>query len=420
MLRVRPRPAPRAEVRTKAARPPMAYIDLLSAPEADFRRTVAQIEADPLFAELRALGVVRRRGGRGRMPSDRYEERLDAEVAAFAKRYGLDRHPDGFERVQEALAREGAAAVARRLGAPVAEVRRLARFLEPRGGPEDEAPRRRAVGESSPDLDDFVSRTPPVDLSRATAVVRDFVERHRLSQHQLVADFLDAETPPRELALRYRTTEEAVREVMEAVDFVLSADAVAGPRPTVAAARAHDEDRSVQVVAHVYVEEGEPRLTFGEETGYGLRYAINPERLGELCDEGAREQAAGLLDLLRHVNQRRSVQCRVVAALFEKQRAYFASGDELDLAPLGQADLARELKEAQSTISRAVRGRYLQTPYGTHELQFYCQRKRDVIARLCAAFPEVGDRELGELLYRRHGCRIARRTVAYHRAALRR
>ena len=417
MLRIRPRPAPRTDVRVKAKRPPMAYIELLSAAETDFRRTVEEIESDPLFAELHSLGVVRRRGGRGRMPADRYEERLDAYVADFLRRHGLDRHADALERIEAGLRKHGAEAVAARLGAPAAEVRRLAQFLQPSRPPEAEVPRSTSA-EAAPDLDDFVAGTPSIDISEATAVIRDFVERHSLSQHQLVGDFLHAEDPPDVLARRYRTTEDAIRDVMDAVTFVLTADVVAAPRPT--AGRSRSEAEAPPVVARIYLREGEPQLTFGEESGYGLRYVIDPEPLAELADGAARFEAEEMVALLRHVNQRRSVQCRVVALLFEKQKAYFASGDELDLVPLGQADIARELGEHQSTVSRAVRGRYLDTPYGTHELQHYCQRRKDVILRLGAAHPDASDSELQELLASRYGCRIARRTVAYHRAAHRR
>jgi len=419
MLRIRPTPAPRTDVRLKAKRPPMAYIELLSASETDFRRTVEQIESDPLFGELHALGVVRRRGGRGRMPAYRYEERLDAQVAEFVERYRLDRHPEALERIRGVLREEGAAAVARRLGAPVAEVRRLARFLE---APSAQGPgerRRRSADEPNPDLEDYVAAPPSVDLSAATAIVRDFVQRRSLTQQQLVADFLHGDDPPEALARRYHTTEDAIRRVMEAVNFVLTADVVVGPRPA-AAARARPGDRAVQVVARIYLQDGEPQLHFGEETGYGLRYVIDPARLEEMADGETREEAEQLLLLLRHVNQRRSVQCQVVAVLSERQKAYFASGDELDLVPVSQADIARELKEHQSTISRAVRDRYIDTPYGTHELQYYCQRKQEVIQRLAAANPGANDRELQEMLAERYGCRIARRTVAYHRGARRR
>jgi hypothetical protein len=420
MLRIKPRPVPRTDVRLKAKRPPMAYIDLLSAAETDFRKTVAEIESDPLFAELHALGVVKRRGGRGPMPTGKYEERLDAHVADFVRRYKLDNRPDALERIQEALRRQGVAAVARRLGAPVAEVRRLARFLEPQAEPQDAEPRRAASEGPKPDLDDFVAAPPSVDISEATETVRDFVQRQSLTQHQLVADFLHAEDPPALLARRYRTTEDVIRRVMEAVNFVLTADAAAPPPPAAGVARTRRGEDSVPIVARVFLRDGEPQLHFGEDTGYGLRYVIDPGALAGLSSGEERERGEEMVALLRHINQRRSVQCQVVAVVFEKQKAYFASGDELDLVPLGQADIARDLKEHQSTVSRAVRGRYLDTPYGTHELQFYCQRKRDVILRLSAAHPEASDRQLQDLLAERYGCRIARRTVAYHRSAHRR
>jgi hypothetical protein len=416
----------------------MAYIELLSASETDFRRAVEEIEADPLYTELRSLGVVRRRGGRGRMPAEAQEELLDQQVADIVRRYRLDRLPGGLDTIQAVLQDEGVEAVARRLGASPAEVRRLARFLAPpRREPEARGGRRRAE-EEAPQLEDYVAGAPAVDTEKATAIVRDFVLRHRLSEHQLVADFLHGEDSPERLARHYHTTEGIIQQVQAAVNHVLTADEALGPRVTAATARARRTDRSVAIVGRVHLRAGEPALHFGEDTGYGLRYVIDPTRFGmEFGDtlpssdpappagseldgvspNALREEAEAFLALLRHVNQRRSVQCRVVALIFEKQKRHFASGSDLDLVPLGQAEVARELKEHQSTVSRAVRDRYLETPYGTHELQWYCQRKRDVVRRLAAAHPELSDRELQHLLAERYHCRIARRTVAYHRAS---
>jgi hypothetical protein len=206
MLRIRPSPAPRTEVRTKTRRPPLAYIELLSAGEEEFRQTVESVEDDPLFDELHALGVVKKRGGRGRMPQAAYEERLDAEVAEFVKRYGLDRRPGGLEQLGEVLQAQGAEAVAEALGASVGEVRRVARFLVP--GPDGPAEAERAGRSESPrppDLEDVVAGATPIDISRATATVRDFVHRFSLSEHQLVGDFLHGEDSPAQLARRYRT-----------------------------------------------------------------------------------------------------------------------------------------------------------------------------------------------------------------------
>ena len=417
MLRIRPAPAPRTEARLRTKRPPMAYIELLSASEEDFRETVAEVEADPLFGELHSLGVVRRRGGRGRMPTEAYEERLDAEVAEFVAEHGIAKTPDGLEKLRDALETHGAQAVARKLKAPIAQVRRIHRFLTEAPAAE-EGVTRRGTAEVGPDLDDFVTAGPSIDISEAVATVRDFVTRYSLAEHQLVSDFLHTEDTPDVLARRYHTTPEVIACVMQAVDFVLTTDIVSPPSAAAPArTRSRQGRESVNIVGRVVLVDGEPQLNFGEDTGYGLRYVIDGEALEALEGAEDRERVEELIAVLRHVNQRRSVQCRLVAALFGLQRDYFASGDEMALKPVSQADLARELKEHQSTISRAVRGRYIDTPYGTHELQFYCQRKKDVVLRLSAAHSELSDRELQELLKERHGCDIARRTVAYHRRA---
>ncbi len=231
-------------------------------------------------------------------------------------------------------------------------------------------------------------------------------------------DFLHSEETPQALARRYRTTAEVIQRVMDAVNFVLTADIVSGQTGVAASrSKATGKRASVPIVARVYLHDGEPFLHFGEDTGYGLRCVIAPEPLGEIDKGESRERAEELITVLRHVNQRRSVQCRVVAALFEKQKEYFRTGDELKLRPVSQADLSRDLDEHQSTVSRAVRGRYVECPYGTHELQFYCQRKKDVVLRLSASNMNMSDRELQEVLQERYDCDIARRTVAYHRRA---
>jgi len=393
----------------------MAYIELLSAPEDEFRQTVAEVERDPLFRELNSRGLVKRRGGRGPMSREAFEERVDRQVAEFVRQYRLDRRRGGLEALAKALRKEGVEAVARRLGAPVPEVQRVARFLTERLPDERPAPVRAGDSETS-DLADYVAGAETADVTQATAVVSDFVHRFGLRQAQLVGDFLHGDLTALDLSRKYHTTEAVIEQVMEAVTFVLTADIVAGPRrPT--PSRPRDRRESLSMVGRVYLREGEPQLHFGEDTGYGLRYVIDPRALEAIESPEKREEAETLLQVLRHVNQRRSVQCRVVAALFERQKRYLTSGDELNLVPVSQADLARELKEHQSTISRAVRSRYLDTPYGTHELQFYCQRKQDVVLRLGAAHPEASDRELQEILQERYGCRIARRTVAYHRRA---
>lgn len=56
------------------------------------------------------------------------------------------------------------------------------------------------------------------------------------------------------------------------------------------------------------------------------------------------------------------------------QQAYFKEADT-PLAPLQLTNLAEELNFNQSTISRAVRETYIETPYGSKELKTFLSRR---------------------------------------------
>ena len=409
MRLIRPRPVPRPLPKVKLRRPPQRFVDLLSAPEDDFRDHVRAIEGAPLFAELQARGIVRRRRVRRSLPAGVYEDRMVEHLTRTAQQYDLDRRrPDWVQLLSAPSALERTQELGRELGVPAGELRPLIRYLRSSA----DAPPVRTPDEPTAEWEDFTAGSATVDTSAATAIVQEFVARHGLSQHDLVADFLHGELGAAALAAKYHTTEPVVQRVLEAVEQVLSVDAAAGPaaperRPATAPAR--------HIVARVELADGVPQLRFLEEEGYRLRYVIDPTALRQLAGGERRAAADKLLDELRYINQRHSLLCRLVAHLADHQYRYLASGDEADLRPLSQADIARTLHEHQSTVSRVIRDRYLDTPYGTYELQYFCQRKREVIARLAARMPEASDTELQRALQERYGCRIARRTVAYHR-----
>jgi len=417
MRLIRPRPVPRPLPKPKLRRPPQRFVDLLSAPEDEFRDHVRAVEAGPLFAELQARGVIRRRRGRRPLPPEVYEDRMVEHLARMAAAYDLDRrHPGWVQRLSAAGAAERTPGLARELGVPAGELGPLIRYLR---SSSREAPAARAPDEPAREWEDFTAGAAAVDTSAATAIVQEFVARHGLSQHDLVADFLHGEQGAAALAGKYHTTEVVVQRVLDAVEEVLTVDAAAGPAAPERRPAAAPAAPARHVVARVEVAEGMPQLRFLEEEGHRLRYVIAPAALQRLPSGALRAEADRLLEELRYINQRHSLLCRLVAHLFDQQLRYFASGEEADLRPLSQADVARTLHEHQSTISRVIRDRYLETPWGAYELQYFCQRKRDVIARLAASMPEASDTELQRALRERYGCRIARRTVAYHRAPAR-
>ncbi|RIV26111.1 RNA polymerase sigma-54 factor [Alicyclobacillaceae bacterium I2511] len=74
--------------------------------------------------------------------------------------------------------------------------------------------------------------------------------------------------------------------------------------------------------------------------------------------------------LHRSLEQRRVTVYRVAVAIVAAQEAFFNKGISA-LMPLTMRQLATELNLHESTISRAVRGKYMLTPQGLYEMKFF-------------------------------------------------
>lgn len=141
------------------------------------------------------------------------------------------------------------------------------------------------------------------------------------------------------------------------------------------------------------------------------------------------QQAQGLI---KSVNQRFVTILRVAQAIVEQQTAYFDKGAAA-MRPMVLRDIALQLGLHESTISRATKQKYAQTPWGVIELkQFFSsalQRDdgeatsatavRSLIARLVSEEPPhkpLSDSKIADRLAEQ-GVVIARRTVAKYREA---
>ncbi|WP_309091098.1 RNA polymerase factor sigma-54 [Domibacillus sp.] len=74
--------------------------------------------------------------------------------------------------------------------------------------------------------------------------------------------------------------------------------------------------------------------------------------------------------LMRSLEQRQQTIQRVGLKIVEKQRRFFFDGPG-SLQPLTMKGIAEELNIHESTVSRTVRGKYMQTPFGTYELKTF-------------------------------------------------
>jgi len=137
--------------------------------------------------------------------------------------------------------------------------------------------------------------------------------------------------------------------------------------------------------------------------------------------------------LLGAIQQRRDTVRRVVQEVFRVQQEFLEDGPEA-LRPLPMADIAQRVGVHVATVSRAVAGKYVQTPRGIYPLRMFfsggttTEGGRDVSwDAVKAKLKEVVDAEdkssplsddqIVEALKAR-GISIARRTVAKYRKAL--
>ncbi|HID94943.1 MAG TPA: RNA polymerase factor sigma-54 [Candidatus Latescibacteria bacterium] len=137
--------------------------------------------------------------------------------------------------------------------------------------------------------------------------------------------------------------------------------------------------------------------------------------------------------LIRAIQQRRSTLLKLANYIVKAQRDFFDNGVSR-LKPMVLREAAEALGMHPSTISRASRGKYIQTPHGIFELKYFFESKvnsssgedlsqRSVMERIRqlveAEDPRnpLTDPQIAGLL-KKEGINIARRTVSKYRTAL--
>ena len=139
--------------------------------------------------------------------------------------------------------------------------------------------------------------------------------------------------------------------------------------------------------------------------------------------------------LQKTIQQRGDTILRVAEAILTHQRAFFFE-ERRPIKPLILKDISEELEVHESTVSRAVNGKYMETPIGVFELKTFFSQKvgsqneagEDISTdTVKQALQEIiqgenkqkpySDQKLVELL-KAKSFAISRRTVAKYREAL--
>lgn len=136
---------------------------------------------------------------------------------------------------------------------------------------------------------------------------------------------------------------------------------------------------------------------------------------------------------IRSINQRNHTLLKVMRAIVEFQRAFFAKGPKY-LAPLTLKDIAQEIGVHETTVSRIANGKYVQTEWGIFEIRYFFTNSisgagssgsryskeavKEIIREIIQTEEgSLSDQEIADLLARR-GIPLARRTVAKYRKEL--
>ena len=129
--------------------------------------------------------------------------------------------------------------------------------------------------------------------------------------------------------------------------------------------------------------------------------------------------------LLRNIGKREETLAAVAEAIVDWQREFFEKG-KAALKPMNLLDIAQELDVHESTVSRAVRDKYLECRWGIFELKYFFSNKtsdgnncnvltciQEIIRSENKQKP-LSDAKIAEQLEKK-GIRISRRTVTKYR-----
>lgn len=203
--------------------------------------------------------------------------------------------------------------------------------------------------------------------------------------------------------------------------------------------RAFENSESTRyIVPDVIVEKiGGEYVVFVNDS-YSTRLSVSSYYKNVLEHESKESQASQYINhklssamwMIKSIEHRRNTLFKVVTEIMKYQSEFLDSGI-IYMKSMTLKDISEQIGVHESTVSRAISGKYVQTPRGTYELKFFFKSGVDndegntissesvkkKIGKLISGEDQshpVSDQELSEILCR-DGVHISRRTVAKYR-----
>ncbi|MFC7319651.1 RNA polymerase factor sigma-54 [Halobacillus campisalis] len=139
--------------------------------------------------------------------------------------------------------------------------------------------------------------------------------------------------------------------------------------------------------------------------------------------------------LIRSIEKRHTTMLKVAQSIVDRQIDFLNDEGKGAFAPLQLKDIAEEIDRHESTVSRTVAHKYIQTPFGTVPLRMFFTSKlqlhqggsvsskyvkyliRELVRNESRQKP-LSDQKIADVLNREHTIIISRRTVAKYREEL--
>lgn len=249
----------------------------------------------------------------------------------------------------------------------------------------------------------------------------------------LVLNYLEA-LSEKKYAQIAKALKESPERIQSAYDFIKTLE----PKP----GRGFSSTRHVKYVTpDVYVEKekGVYSVRVNESSAPRLRINSFYKKMLSQIEKDAitvdylSKNLQSALRLIKSIEQRRNTIKRVCEAIVAYQIDFFEMG-LLYLKPLNLKDIADEIEVHESTVSRAVNGKYMQCPNGLFEIKYFFQSGvknfggdgvssesikvliRSMVAEENEKKP-LSDQKIADTLAEK-GIDISRRTVAKYRDEL--
>ncbi|HJE96737.1 MAG TPA: RNA polymerase factor sigma-54 [Ligilactobacillus acidipiscis] len=258
----------------------------------------------------------------------------------------------------------------------------------------------------------------------------DFAPKHteEILQNDF-SDFIDRHW--KALTQKYEITLTQVQDILDYVQTLspapgseYSQDEIGYIQPDLVLKEAADDKLDVKATKQTL-----PKVVF-RENYFNEMLKTNDPQVKKYAEDKKKEFA----EIYRDIEQRGSTLLRVGREIIKRQKIFLLDPKQA-LVPLLLRDVANSLQLHESTISRTVNGKYLQTKHGVYELKYFFTQAvnystegavltaSDVKARIKAEImaenklKPLSDQKISQLLAK-EGLELSRRTVAKYREQL--